>query len=231
MLVNETRVLDFSVLTYGEKSKKAFLFIHGRGGNKEEASFLADIVCHKGYQVISFSLPKSGERKDSKEEMNPWTVVPEILAVYGYLEKKYEEIGVYAISIGAYFAMLALKDKNIKQAIFVSPLVDMVSLIEGMMKMDDISPQRLENEKTIKTKSGGVVSLEYYVYAKTHLPECRYPSIIVYGDGDYLTNRTTIEAFAKKDEATLYVEKGGEHYFHTPEELLYLRKIVDKEIH
>ena len=51
------KIENIPVVLYGDTSDKLYLFIHGKCGYKEEAEFFAEIVCPKGYQVLSIDLP------------------------------------------------------------------------------------------------------------------------------------------------------------------------------
>ena len=73
---------------YGDSSEKLFLYIHGKMGCKEEAARFAEIVCPKGYQVLSMDLPGHGERTGEMERFVPWEVVPELQAVYGFARQR-----------------------------------------------------------------------------------------------------------------------------------------------
>lgn len=72
-----------------------------------------------------------------------------------------------ANSIGAYFSMLSFADDKLKNVLFVSPILDMVKLIENMMKWAGVTASDLEKEKPIPTSFGETLDLEYYNYAKS----------------------------------------------------------------
>ena len=59
-------------LLSGQDCGRVFLHVHGQFGCKEEASRLAEIVCPRGYQVLSVDLPGHGEH---------WFHTPEQLGV------------------------------------------------------------------------------------------------------------------------------------------------------
>ena len=42
---------------WGVPSSKVYLYVHGQGGNKEEAADFAEIVCRYGFQTLSIDLP------------------------------------------------------------------------------------------------------------------------------------------------------------------------------
>ena len=121
------------VVLHGDSSEKLFLYIHGKMGRKEEAARFAEIVCPKGYQVLSMDLPGHGERADEMERFVPWEVVPELRAVCGFAWQRWEKISLYANSIGAYFSLLAYRDAKLEKSLFVSPILDMEKLIRDMM--------------------------------------------------------------------------------------------------
>ena len=62
---------------YGGNSNQVFLFLHGQGGNKEEAEAFAQTAVERGYQVLGIDLPEHGERTDGVKLL-PWEVVPEL---------------------------------------------------------------------------------------------------------------------------------------------------------
>lgn len=86
---------------YGEHAKRLWLFLHGQMGYKEEAEAFAKIVCPKGAQVLSMDLPGHGARQGRNEELNPWTVVPELQAVMDWARVRWDSISLRANSIGA----------------------------------------------------------------------------------------------------------------------------------
>lgn len=134
-------------LLFGEQSNIVFLYLHGKNGCKEEAFSLADIVCPKGYQVLSIDLPKHGERKNDSIEFTPWNVIPELEAVLNYIKKNWKDCSLYANSIGAWFAMLAYSNELFPICLFVSPILDMEQLIRTMMTWANVTEKELEEKK------------------------------------------------------------------------------------
>lgn len=86
---------------YGEHAEQLWLFLHGQMGHKEEAEAFAKIVCPKGAQVLGIDLPGHGARQGRDEALNPWTVVPELLAVMDWARIRWDSIAIRANSIGA----------------------------------------------------------------------------------------------------------------------------------
>ena len=71
----------------------------------------------------------------------PWETKEEILPAYETLRRKYGSVLLIANSIGAYFAMNALREKKVERAFFVSPIVDMEKLISDMMLWANVTEQ------------------------------------------------------------------------------------------
>ena len=116
---------------YGAPAEQGYLFLHGQMGHKEEAEAFAQLVCPKGYQVLSIDLPGHGARQDRGEELTPWAAVPDIQAALNWVAPRWHTVSLRATSIGAYFAMLAVEAPA--RALLVSPVLDMEALIQTMM--------------------------------------------------------------------------------------------------
>ncbi|MBR6842460.1 MAG: alpha/beta hydrolase, partial [Prevotella sp.] len=127
-----------------------------------------------------------------------------------------------ANSIGAFFSMNAGIDEMIQKAYFISPIVDMDKLITDMMKWANVTEQELELKGVIHTDFGEDLSWDYLSYVRSHLVEWRVPTQILYGSKDHLISQDTITRFANKHQATLTVMDGGEHWFHTDEQIAFL---------
>ncbi|MDO5548214.1 MAG: alpha/beta hydrolase [Eubacteriales bacterium] len=211
-------------ILWGEPSEKILLAVHGKLGCKEEASLLAELVHPHGWQVMSIDLPEHGERKDKKTPLVPGTVVPELNAVLTFLRGHWAQIGLYANSIGAYFSLLAFSEERLAQSLFVSPVLDMTKLIETMMGWAGVTSERLEAEGEIPTAFGETLSWEYFCYAKAH-PVSRWdtPTEILYAGTDTLTARDTVDDFSRRFGCGLTVMEDGEHWFHTEEQVAFLR--------
>ncbi len=93
--------------------KKLVIYIHGKGGNADEANHYKPLF--SDFDVIGF---------DYKAE-TPWDAKPEFSAYFDSVAANYDEVVLIANSIGAFFSMNALGEKSIKQALFVSPMVNL----------------------------------------------------------------------------------------------------------
>ncbi len=190
--------------------KVAIIYIHGKGGNAEEATHYKPLF--PAFDVIGF---------DYKAE-TPWDAKPEFAAYFDRLSKEYDAISVIANSIGAFFAMSAPISEKIKHAYFISPIVDMEKLILNMMTWANVTEDELHEKKVIETPFGETLTWEYLCYVRNNPIKWGIPTHILCGENDHLTALDTMTSFAKEICATLHVMKGGEHWFHTSEQMAYL---------
>ena len=90
------------------------------------------------------------------------------------------------------------------------------------LKWANVTEAELEQRKIIPTEFGEELSWEYLCYVRNHPLNWQVPTLILYGEKDNLTSLETIKDFAEKQGASLTVMKGGEHWFHTEEEMNFL---------
>ncbi|QKF92572.1 carboxylesterase [Campylobacter sp. CCUG 57310] len=191
--------------------KNAVIYIHGKGGNVREADYYKKFFSDE-HDVIGF---------DYKAEF-PWEAKMEFPKFYEFIAPQYREIFLIANSIGAYYSMLSLKDKSIKEAMLISPIVDMEKLILNMMIWENVSEEKLYKEKTITTSFGETLSWKYLSYVRDNPIAWNVPTSILYAENDNMTSLETMTNFANKISANLTVMKNGEHWFHTEQQMIFL---------
>lgn len=118
--------------------------------------------------------------------------------------------------------MSALDETLVDQAYFISPVVDMESLIGNMMQWANVTEQELAQRGEVPTDFGETLSWRYLRYVRQHSIAWNVPTRILYGEHDNLTSLETVSAFARRHHAKLTVMPGGEHWFHTPEQMRFL---------
>ena len=194
--------------------KNVVIYIHGKYGTVEEAEYYkkffneADII---GFEYTS---------------EYPWDFQKEFSNFIDNIYIKYKKISIIANSIGAYFTMLSLTNKNIEKAFFISPIVDMEKLITDMMFLENITEEELYKKKKIKTSFGETVSWDYLTFARKNPIEWNIPTYILYGENDDLTSYETILNFTNKSKANLTIMRDGEHWFHTDEQIEFLNNWI-----
>ena len=224
------QIAGIPALLCGEESPYVYLYIHGRQGCKEEAIAFAELACPAGYQVLAIDLPEHGERKNSAEKLLPWFVVRELQLVYQYAKCRWKQVSLRATSIGAWMAMLALADKPIKKALFVSPVTDMETLISKMMQWANVTEAQLQEAGEIPTAFGETLSWPYLCWVREHPLRWHTRTQALFGGDDNLTSREEMGAFRRKTGAHLTILAEGEHWFHTETQLAVLQEWEKKHL-
>jgi len=186
------------------------LYIHGKGGSAEEAEHYVPLF--PGEEVLGFDY-RAETPWEAKEEFDPF--VSSLCGIHG-------PVILIANSVGAFFAMCAGLDAWTKRAFFVSPVADMEKLITGMMAWAGVTEEELRKKGTIPTDFGETLSWEYLTWIREHPVRWKAPTEILYGEKDALIPRDTVSAFAARIGAGLTVMEGGEHWFHTEEQMRFL---------
>lgn len=209
-------------VVYGGVSDKAFLFVHGLCGSKADAERFAQTAVPLGYQVLAMDLPEHGGRTDGARLL-PWEVLPELKKVMSHARDKWQDISVYAISIGAWFSLLSFAGEDIKRCLLVSPLLDMENMISNMMNKAGVTEQQLKAAGEIPCADGQTLSWKYLCWARENPVNalCENTSIL-YATGDELIPRSVIDSFTERTHSRLTLLEGGHHWIHTEEEVAFL---------
>ena len=194
--------------------KNVVIYIHGKYGTAEEAEHYKKIFNEA--DIIGFEYTSE----------YPWDFQKEFSNFIDNIYTKYKKISIIANSIGAYFTMLSLTNKNIEKAFFISPIVDMEKLITDMMFLENITEEELYKKKEIKTSFGEILSWDYLTFVRKNPIEWNVPTYILYGEKDNLTSYETILNFTNKSKANLTIMRDGEHWFHTDEQIEFLNNWI-----
>lgn len=234
MKIEKININNIPSIVWGEKSKKVFIAVHGNMSNKEDdvIKLFAENVVSRGYQLLSFDLPEHGERKDDTNYLcKVQNCVKDLQQMIEYAKKNYEEINLWACSMGAYFSLLAYKDENIQQCLFLSPVVNMKTIIDHMMQWSNVTEEELKEKQEIKTDFGQTLYWDYYEYVKENpIMQWNKKTNILYGNKDIMQDETIIKDFCSKFHCKLSILENGEHYFHTEEQLNDYKKWLDKVV-
>lgn len=198
--------------------KKVILYVHGKGGNAEEAERYKPICA--GYDVFGLDY----------QSFTSWETKDEFLAEYERLRAAYDSIIILANSIGAFFTMNALAGKQIERAFFISPIVDMEKLILDMMQWANVTEAELRERREIQTAFGETLSWQYLCYVRENPIVWHIPTDILYAEMDNLTSYETVSGFATKTNSSLTVMPEGEHWFHTEQQLAFLDQWLSSRI-
>ena len=199
--------------------KNVIVYVHGKGGNAEEANYYRKFF-NDDFDIIGF---------DYKSE-NPWDAKSEFSDYFDSIIPEYNKTILIANSIGAYFSLISLADKKIEKAMLISPIVDMERLILDMMTRTNVSEEELSIKKEIETPFGETLSWEYLSYVRKNPIHWNIPTGILYAEKDNMTSISTITDFSKKINANVTVMIGGEHWFHTKEQMDFLDNWIKSNI-
>ena len=199
--------------------KNVIVYVHGKGGNAEEANYYRKFF-NDDFDIIGF---------DYKSE-KPWDAKIEFVNYFDSIIPRYNKTILIANSIGAHFSLSSLADKKIEKAMLISPIVDMERLILDMMTRVNVSEEELSIKKEIETPFGETLSWEYLSYVRKNPIQWNIPTGILYAEKDNMTSISTITDFSKKINANITVMSGGEHWFHTKEQMDFLDNWIKSNI-
>ena len=190
--------------------KNKIVYVHGKGGSAEEAEHYRGLFPEA--EVVGFDY----------HAQTPWEAREEFPQFFAEQRKRCDHLTLIANSIGAFFAMSSLDATLIDQARFISPVVDMEKLIGNMMMWANVTERELAEKSEIPTRFGETLSWPYLCYVREHPIVWQVPTRILYGEHDTLTDLEIISAFAKRVGAELTIMQGGEHWFHTEQQMRFL---------
>lgn len=196
--------------------KHLVIYVHGKGGSADEAEHYRPLF--PGCEVVGFDY---GAR-------TPWEAREEFPRFFDPLRAERGPLTLIANSIGAFLSMSALSERQIDRALFVSPVVDMEKLISDMMGRANVTEDELRARREIPTEFGETLSWGWLCDVRRHPLRWAVPTRILYGERDNLTSPETMTAFAARIGALLTVMPGGEHWFHTPDQMAFLDRWIQE---
>ena len=193
------------------------VYVHGKGGSAEEAARYKALFPDS--EVIGFDYLAQ----------TPWEAKEEFPPFFAGLRQRCGRLTLIASSIGAFFSLSALDETLVDQDAShfsrdghgeADRQYDAVGKrhTSGSLRKSRRSPQRSE-----KRCRGGISAMCGSIRF-----QWRVPTRILYGERDNLTSLETISAFAEGIGAELTVMPGGEHWFHTEEQMRFLDRWITK---
>jgi len=192
------------------------IYVHGKGGDAGEAGRYKTLFPE--CEVLGF---------DYKSQ-TPWDAIEEFKMYFERQKSSCERLVLIANSIGAFFSLGSLSDKQVDKAFLISPVVNMEALIKNLMSWSGVTEEELRVRKEIPTAFGETLSWKYLCYVRENPIKWDVPTKILYGENDNLTSYGVLSAFARSSGAEITVMKGGEHWFHTEEQMRFLDEWILK---
>ena len=100
----------------------------------------------------------------------------------------------------------------------------MEKLIQTMMGWTQVTEQELLERGEIPTNFGETSRCATSTMCGNILSAGKSPTEILYGELDNMTSSETVAEFVRAHNAGLTVMPGGEHWFHTPEQIAFLKE-------
>ena len=232
MKLEKIQVSGIPAVIWGEPCGRIILAAHGSRSSKTDdcIRILAEEAAGRGYQVLSFDLPRHGERACETGLLMPYECVRDLSVMYAYAGKRAEKISLFGCSMGAYFQLLAFADADIDRVWFLSPVTDMERIIRGMMEACGVTESEFR-ERVVIENDMETLYYPYYEYVRRHPIVCwPHRTYILRGENDTLSEYPYVRAFADRFGCGLTVQEGGEHWFHTEPELAFFRSWIRKHL-
>lgn len=200
-------------IVWGEKSDKAYIFVHGKMSDKESAETFAGIAGAKGFQTIGFDLPEHGERTGGRYKCDIANGIADLTQIGNYAFERWKTVSLFGCSLGAFFSLHAYRGRRFENCLFQSPIVNMEYLIDRMFSWFGITKEELREKGEVRTPVD-TMSWPYYLYVKEHPVDIwPSPTHILYGAKDSLQSRRVIDEFAERFGCRLTVSENSEHPF------------------
>jgi len=209
-------------IIWGRNSNNVVIITHGSQSHKEDRFIqcCADILCDKGYQIISFDLPEHGERRNQLPIHTVKQAIEDMQVIMNYAKEHYNSIITIGCSLGAYYTLLAYQDESITQCLLLSPVVDLIELTHEMLENDNRTIRDVFYNKQVTLSNGIIVREEDYTYLSNHsIKTWKCPLSILYGMKDNLIKFESIQKFVSQYNCKLVLSDESAHYFHTKEDM------------
>lgn len=230
MRTERIKIGGIPAIVWGEKSNKAYIHVHGKQSRKEYAENFAVIASRKGYQTISFDLPEHGERTDSSYRCDIFNGKTDLKIISNYVFNNWNEVSLFACSLGAFFSLNTYNHLNFKKALFQSPIVDMKFLINKMFESYDVNEKMLFEKKEIVTPLD-TLRWDYYQYVLANpIINWDIKTTILYGGQDNMQSLEVINEFANKFNCRVEISENSKHPFMDEQDFKIVEEWLEKHI-
>ena len=202
------------IVIYGEETDRAFLFFHWENRNCFAIEPFAELALAHGWQVVDAEMAQSGETEEQRA-LHPWQPVLFLKNLLVHAKRRWENIGVFADSVGAWLCMLAFEGAGVERCLFLSPVLDMADVIASKLDQAGITPAQLRRQKTV---SAGEYELtyDYFRWLQRHRAHalCENTAVLL-GGQDPLVSKSSVQRFVGKEGAIITTLPGCDHWFET----------------
>lgn len=224
MIKRTLTIKNIPSIVWGEHKSKVFIYVHGKFQSKVYAESFAEIAEKKGYQTLSFDLPRHGDRAEENTPCDIWHGISDLQNIMAYATERWKNISLFGCSLGAFFALHAYKDFAFENCLFHSPIIDMEYLINKMFLWFNVSEQQLEKRGEIETPID-TLSWKYYSYVKEHPITCwKTPTNILFGGKDSMQTESIMQDFITKFGGRLTISQYSDHPFLSEQDKIIVTK-------
>lgn len=232
----KTKTIDINgipAIIWGKKSKKAYMYVHGKMGSKEDAKTFAEIAQEKGYQTVSFDLPEHGERKTSFYKCDIYNCIKDTNIVAEYILKTWNTVSLMAVSLGAQISLQCFKDlksDKFEKTHFMSPITNMNYLIQQMFTWFNITEEMLKAKKIINTPVDTMTIDQFNFYKENPVTKWPFKTNILFAAKDNMQTYEIQKNFTDTFGGTLTVSENSEHPFMKEEDGPIVKKWFEENI-
>lgn len=224
------KIEGIPAIVWGKSSDKVYIYVHGKCACKESAETFAEIAGRKGWQTVSFDLPRHGERADEDYAFDIWNAIADLRKIGRYVFACWRKVALYGCSIGAFFSLHAYKERVFCNCLFQSPVLDMEYLIRKMFGWFSVTEKQLEEKGEIPTPID-TLSWRYYRYVREHpVEEWRTPTHILFGGRDEMQTYESMASFIGRFGGSLTFSADSEHSFLSPKDAAAAAEWLEENI-
>lgn len=199
-----------SKLYRAEVPRGTVVAVHGFGGSKESGAIerLAQFVCDKGLNVLTFDLPAHGERTETAAELSVEKCIEDLLAAERYAKELGGELYAFATSFGGMCMLHRLErfSDGYRKVVLRVPAVDMS---ESLLRVAGMCDKEFSLDKAksegFKITLGREYVIPYHFYEELQRLNCTRSSevwnsdrfLTVYVENDELVSRDATEEFLR----------------------------------
>ncbi|MDO5285708.1 MAG: alpha/beta fold hydrolase [Actinomycetia bacterium] len=214
--------LDTCALTlWGRPSDRLVVTVHGLHSHQGDADTQAAVrqALARNEQALTWDLPGHGVRPGTPEDCRVTDAAAELAQIWDWACARYGRLSVFATSLGAYLALLTARQDRLDAACFLSPVVDMVALVDLLMAAAGTTADEVREKGRVETPAGPLV-WDQLDFILTHRVEnWIVPTRILRGQHDEVVPERSVHDFCTRFAAELTVVPGAGHHLHRPAEL------------
>ncbi|QLQ16700.1 MAG: alpha/beta hydrolase [Micropruina sp.] len=209
---------------WGDSAGGLVVTAHGKQSHQGDADVRAAVThaVARGEQALTWDLPGHGARPGTPADCRITDAATKLSEIWDWASNNFDSLTVFATSMGAYLTLVTAPQDRLDRAEFLSTVVDMKGLVEGLMAAVGVSGDELRARGRVETPDEPL-EWDQFDFTTTHqVGQWKVPTRILRGEEDDVVAEQSIRHFCARLGADLTVVPGAAHYFHTPADLAAL---------